>query len=201
LGTQKPADPSPAEEKFFKRKEEWIQKEGACALIQSTKPQSLAAGLSDSPAGLAAWIVEKYRAWSDCGGNIESRFTKDEILTHIMIYCATNSIGTSFLPYYDYSHASPLTWAKEGIKNWSVHPRSRQRSLCFQKISAIRRGNGRSDSSMYNVGRRCRRATFRCDGRAGLASPGHSRLVPYISPVASCALAKEREMAKLNEAV
>jgi hypothetical protein len=82
---EKPDDPSRDEAKFFKRNEEWIQKEGAYALIQSTKPQSLAAGLTDSPAGLAAWIIEKFRAWSDCGGNIESRFTKDELLTHIMI--------------------------------------------------------------------------------------------------------------------
>jgi len=116
---QKPNDPSSAEAKFFKANEQWIQKEGAYALIQSTKPQSLGPGLSDSPAGLAAWIVEKFRAWSDCGGDIESRFTKDEILTHVMIYWATNSIGTSFLPYYDYSNASALTWVKEGIKSWS----------------------------------------------------------------------------------
>jgi len=115
---RKPDDPSPDEVKYFKRNEEWIQKEGAYALIQSTKPQSLAAGLNDSPAGLAAWIVEKFRAWSDCGGNVESRFTKDELLTHIMIYWATESIGTSFLPYYDYSNASAMTWMKEGIKNW-----------------------------------------------------------------------------------
>jgi pimeloyl-ACP methyl ester carboxylesterase len=56
---RKPDDPSPAEKKFFKHNEEWIQKEGAYALIQSTKPQSLAPGLNDSPAGLAAWIIEK----------------------------------------------------------------------------------------------------------------------------------------------
>ena len=47
--------------------------------IQSTRPQSLAAGLSDSPAGLAAWIIEKFRAWSDCGGEIERAFTRDEL--------------------------------------------------------------------------------------------------------------------------
>jgi pimeloyl-ACP methyl ester carboxylesterase len=115
---QKPDDPSPAEAKFFKRNEEWLQKEGAYALIQSTKPQSLAPGLNDSPVGLAAWIVEKFRGWSDCGGDVESRFTKDELLTHVMVYWITESIGTSFLPYYDYSNASALTWVKEGIKNW-----------------------------------------------------------------------------------
>ena len=113
---QKPKDPSPAEKKLFKHNEEWIQKEGAYALIQSTKPQSLAAGLNDSPAGLAAWLVEKFRAWSDCDGSIESRFTKDELLTQIMVYWATQSIGTSFLPYFDYANAGTLTWIKEGIK-------------------------------------------------------------------------------------
>ena len=116
---QKPNDPSPAEKKLFKHNEEWLQKEGAYALIQSTKPQSLAAGLNDSPAGLTAWIVEKFRAWSDCDGDVESRFTKDELLTHIMIYWITESVGTSFLPYFDYANASVLTWVKEGIKQWT----------------------------------------------------------------------------------
>jgi pimeloyl-ACP methyl ester carboxylesterase len=113
---QKPDDPSPAERKLFKHNEEWLQKEGAYALIQSSKPQSLAQGLNDSPVGLAAWLVEKFRAWSDCDGDIESCFTKDELLTHIMIYWATESIGSSFLTYYDYANASALTWMKEGVK-------------------------------------------------------------------------------------
>jgi pimeloyl-ACP methyl ester carboxylesterase len=116
---QKPDDPSTAEEKFFKHNEEWLQKEGAYALIQSTKPQSLAQGLNDSPAGLAAWLVEKFRAWSDCGGDVETRFTKDELLTQIMIYWATESIGPSFMTYYDFANASALTWIKEGMKKWA----------------------------------------------------------------------------------
>jgi pimeloyl-ACP methyl ester carboxylesterase len=116
---QKPDDPSPAEEKFLKKNEQWIQKEDAYALIQLTKPQSLAPGLNDSPAGLAAWIVEKVRDWSDCGAKIESRFSKDDLLTHVMIYWATESIGTSFLPYYDYANASALTWMNEGVKSWT----------------------------------------------------------------------------------
>jgi pimeloyl-ACP methyl ester carboxylesterase len=116
---QKPDDPSSAEKELFKHNEEWLKKEGTYALIQSTKPQSLSSGLNDSPAGLAAWLVEKFRSWSDCGGQIESRFTKDELLTHIMIYWAAGSIGTSFLPYYDYANASALTWIKEGMKKWA----------------------------------------------------------------------------------
>lgn len=116
---QKPDDPSPSEKKFFKHNEDWMQKESAYALIQSTKPHSLAAGLNDSPAGLAAWMIEKFRAWSDCNGNIESRFSKEELLTHVMIYWITQSINTSFLPYFDYANAGALTWIKEGIKKWA----------------------------------------------------------------------------------
>ena len=116
---QKPNDLSSAEKSFFAKADEWQRKEGAYAMIQSTKPQSLAHGLNDSPAGLAAWIVEKFRTWSDCGGAIESRFTKDELLTHIMIYWTTESIGSSFMPYYDFANASALTWIKEGVKKWT----------------------------------------------------------------------------------
>ncbi len=116
---RKPDDPSAAEQRLFQKNEEWLQKEGAYALIQSTKPQSLAPGLNDSPAGLASWIVEKFRAWSDCGGNVESRFTKDELLTYVMIYWITQSIGTSFLTYFDYANAGAITWMKEGLKNWA----------------------------------------------------------------------------------
>ena len=115
---QKPDNSSEAEKKMFKKNEQWLQKEGAYALIQSSKPQSLAQGLNDSPAGLAAWVVEKFRSWSDCGGDIESRFTKDELLTQVMIYWATESIGPSFLTYYDYANASALTWVKEEMKKW-----------------------------------------------------------------------------------
>jgi microsomal epoxide hydrolase len=54
--------------------------------------------------GLAAWIVEKFRTWSDCDGEVERRFSKDELLTNITIYWATGAIGSSFWPYYDRLH-------------------------------------------------------------------------------------------------
>jgi microsomal epoxide hydrolase len=63
--------------------------------IQSTRPQTLSASLMDSPIGLAAWIIEKFRAWSDCAGDIESRFTKDELLTTLTIYWATGTIASA----------------------------------------------------------------------------------------------------------
>ena len=79
--------------------------------IQGTKPQTLGYGLNDSPAGLAAWIVEKFRTWSDCGGDIERRFTKDELLTNIMIYWATQTITSSTRLYCETfrSRRFPLT--------------------------------------------------------------------------------------------
>jgi hypothetical protein len=67
---QKPNDLSSAEMKFFRNNEKWMQGEGTYASIQSTKPQSLAHALNDSPAGLAGWIVEKFRSWSDCHGDM-----------------------------------------------------------------------------------------------------------------------------------
>lgn len=72
--------------------------------IQSTRPQTLAYGLTDSPAGLAAWIVEKLQAWSDCAGDIESRFTKDELLTTISLYWFTETIHSSTRLYYENAH-------------------------------------------------------------------------------------------------
>ena len=58
--------------------------------------------MNDSPAGLAAWIVEKFHRWSDCGGNIEKKFTKDELLTNIMIYWVTQTIISSMRIYYEF---------------------------------------------------------------------------------------------------
>jgi microsomal epoxide hydrolase len=96
-----------------------VVKEGAYALIQSTKPQSLAHGSTTRRQGWPHGSWKNSADWSDCGGEIESRFTKDELLTHVMIYWATESIGTSFLLYYDYANAGALTWIKEGMKKWA----------------------------------------------------------------------------------
>jgi pimeloyl-ACP methyl ester carboxylesterase len=67
--------------------------------MHRTKPQTAAFGLADSPAGLAAWIVEKLRAWSDCDGDVERRFTKDEILANVTLYWLTGTIGSSMRMY------------------------------------------------------------------------------------------------------
>jgi pimeloyl-ACP methyl ester carboxylesterase len=69
--------------------------------IQSTRPMTVGYGLNDSPAGLAAWIVEKFRAWSDSDGHVETKFTKDELLTNVMIYWVTESGPSSVRIYYE----------------------------------------------------------------------------------------------------
>jgi microsomal epoxide hydrolase len=69
--------------------------------LQATKPQTLAYALTDSPIGLAAWIVEKFRSWSDCGGDVESRFSRDELLGNITTYWVTGTIGSSMRLYYE----------------------------------------------------------------------------------------------------
>ena len=92
---------SDAEKAFLEQRQAWLQAEGGYSHIQGTKPQTLSYGLNDSPAGLAAWIVEKYRTWSDCNGNVESRFTKDDLLTTITLYWVTQTINASTRLYYE----------------------------------------------------------------------------------------------------
>lgn len=115
---QQPADPSAAESAYLKKMEAFQKTEGGYAIIQSTRPQTLAAGLNDSPAGLASWIVEKFRAWSDCDGDVERRFSRDELLTNVMIYWVTETIDSSFLPYYDLANTGALRWIAEMVKTW-----------------------------------------------------------------------------------
>ncbi len=92
---------SEAEKGMLQQRERWLADEGGYSHIQSTKPQTLSYGLNDSPAGLAAWIVEKYRRWSDCAGDVESRFTKEELLTTVTIYWVTQSINSSTRLYFE----------------------------------------------------------------------------------------------------
>jgi pimeloyl-ACP methyl ester carboxylesterase len=98
---------SEVEKQFLADADQWYLAEGGYSHIQRTKPQTLSYGLNDSPAGLAAWIIEKFREWGDCGGNVERRFTKDELLTNVMIYWATETIHSSTCLYYE-TRKAPL---------------------------------------------------------------------------------------------
>jgi pimeloyl-ACP methyl ester carboxylesterase len=101
---RRPAELSDEEKVFLGDLERFRQNETGYQWIQGTKPQTLAYALNDSPAGLAAWIVEKFRTWSDCQGNVERRFTKDQLLTNVMIYWVTQTINSSTRLYYEARH-------------------------------------------------------------------------------------------------
>jgi pimeloyl-ACP methyl ester carboxylesterase len=78
--------------------------ESGYALEQGTRPQTLGAALNDSPAGLLAWIVEKFCAWSDCGGHPENAFTRDQLITNVMLYWLTQTITSSARLYWESRH-------------------------------------------------------------------------------------------------
>jgi pimeloyl-ACP methyl ester carboxylesterase len=87
------------EREFLERRQKWTEDESGYIQEQATKPQTAGFPLSDSPAGLAAWIIEKFYTWSGSNGNIESAFTKDELLTNVSLYWFTNSIYSSMRIY------------------------------------------------------------------------------------------------------
>jgi pimeloyl-ACP methyl ester carboxylesterase len=100
----------PEDREYLRRVRAWEREESAYGDIQGTKPQTLAVGLNDSPAGLLAWIVEKWRAWSDRGGTENGTFSPEQLLSTATLYWLTGSIGSSFLPYYRRRHvARPRT--------------------------------------------------------------------------------------------
>ena len=92
---------SAAERTYLERSQAFWQEESGYKAIQSTKPQTLAYGLSDSPAGLAAWILEKWRSWADSRGDLDGRFSRDFLLTTVTLYWVTQTIASSMIDYYD----------------------------------------------------------------------------------------------------
>lgn len=97
--TDLPSDLTDAERAYVEHGRRWQATEGGYMHEQSTKPRTLAVGLGDSPAGLAAWLLEKYTNWTDCDGDVYKVFSRDELLTWITAYWVSGAIGTSFTPY------------------------------------------------------------------------------------------------------
>lgn len=103
---------TPGEIQFDRDSNAWYDREGAYAHQQRTRPLTLAYGLNDSPIGLCAWIIEKYFRWADCKGNIESVFTKDELLANVTLYWVTQTLHSSIRLYNEMSKA-PLHFGKD----------------------------------------------------------------------------------------
>jgi microsomal epoxide hydrolase len=96
-----------AEDRWLQDTAAFVAEGGGYLAIQGTRPQTLAYGLHDSPVGQLAWIVEKWRDWSDCGGDIESVFTKDELLVNATIYWATGTMRASTHWYWEHARRPP----------------------------------------------------------------------------------------------
>lgn len=141
---------SDAEKERLKVRQAFQAEETGYQQIQGTKPQTIGIALNDSPAGLAAWILEKFRTWCDCDGNPETIFTKDELLTNVSLYWFTRTAASSARIYYESRHApaaaggprrievptacadfpkeiiwAPRRWleARYNITRWTVMPR------------------------------------------------------------------------------
>ena len=138
------AEPTPEERDYLKQLELWLKEGTGYQWIQGTRPQTLAVALTDSPAGLAAWIVDKFRAWSDCGGDVERVFPKDHLLANIGLYWFTGAIGSSFWPYYARMHG-PWPIPDGGVTapmGYAAFPReilSPPRSIAAKVYTDIRR--------------------------------------------------------------
>ena len=113
--------PSPAaemdddERAWLAAQRDWMATEGGYIAIQGTRPQTLGFALNDSPVGLLAWIVEKWRAWSDCGGDVERCFTRAELLTNATIYWVTQTIRSSMHYYWEHRRRPPVATGPERI--------------------------------------------------------------------------------------
>jgi pimeloyl-ACP methyl ester carboxylesterase len=91
--------PSPAEQRFIETGSRWRRREGYHLFLQSAAPDAVGVGFTDSPAGLAAWLVDKYRRWSDCEGDVERRFSRDELCDFLTMYWTTGTIAPSMRLY------------------------------------------------------------------------------------------------------
>ncbi|NSL85763.1 epoxide hydrolase [Chitinophaga sp. Mgbs1] len=119
-GTENWAEMSPAEQQFGQYIQHWWMTEGAYNMIQSTKPQTIAYALTDSPSGLAAWFIEKFYTWSACKDNLDSHFSKDELLTNIMIYWVTGTAGSAARMYLEVARSVYMNPAAQPAKRVEV---------------------------------------------------------------------------------
>jgi pimeloyl-ACP methyl ester carboxylesterase len=110
------AEQSDEERVWLAAQMRWFAEEGGYIAIQGSKPQTIGFGLNDSPVGLLAWIVEKWRGWSDCGGEVERCFTRDELLVNATLYWATQTIRASMHYYYEHRTRPPVATRPERIE-------------------------------------------------------------------------------------
>lgn len=116
-GLPRPTDPTPEEQAFLQKADHWTFAEGAYVMLHGTKPATLAVGLNDSPAGLAAWMLEKYQSCSDNGGDVYAAFDRDDLCTILSVYWFSQTIGSSIRLYKEAfaDHALMQPMAQHGV--------------------------------------------------------------------------------------
>ena len=155
------------EERYRDQLAHWLAEETGYSAIMGTKPQTLAYALSDSPVGLAAWIIEKFRSWSDCGGDVDGHFGRDVLLTNVMLYWLTGAINASFWPYYARMHGPWVVPAGEKVMvptGYAQHPReilTPPRSLAEGTYGNIQRWSRMPRGGHFPASRRRRRSPKR----------------------------------------
>ena len=159
---------TPAELERTRARQAFFDTERGYFLEQSTKPQTIGYGLDDSPAGLAAWIVEKFRSWSDSNGNVEQKFTKDELLTNITLYWVTQSANIVCADLLREPARETATGACAGAHGLRRLPEGNQHRAAALGGGAIQR---------HALDRDAARRSFRGDGRAGFAGGGYARVL------------------------
>lgn len=124
---------SAEEEAEMNKLRQFMMGDSAYAQIQSTRPQTLAVAMNDSPAGLAAWIVDKFYAWTDHGGDLDRAFDFDHLLDNLTLYWLTGTAGSSFRLYHENNFRSPYRHADvkvpTGVARWAGEPFRWPRSL------------------------------------------------------------------------
>lgn len=145
----RPADMNAEEREFVARADAWMQSEMAYAMMHSTKPQTLAYALNDSPAGLAAWVFEKFHAWTDRKDDVIGRYGADKLLANLTLYWATQTIGTSMRLYAETARDQAAQWGRVAVPTamlmtpFDMFPTPRawaERSWDVQRWTEIDRG-------------------------------------------------------------
>ena len=130
---------TPSEDRFLASAASWFDQNGGYAHIQGTRPHTLACALNDSPAGLAAWIVEKFREWSDCEGDVYRCFTRDELLANITLYWMTETISSSFRMYHE-GRKTPLRFTADDFVHVPCAMAHLPREILFPPKEWVARG-------------------------------------------------------------
>jgi microsomal epoxide hydrolase len=119
----------------------FLQADGGYSHLQGTRPQTLAVGMNDSPAGLAAWIIDKFHAWTDHGGEIEAVFDFQHLLDNLTLYWLTGTAGSSFRLYFESNGRGKYRQSKvqvpTGIARFAGEPFRWPRPLVEQSYSNI----------------------------------------------------------------